>query len=207
MISAEHAKFFTHDWSITIPGRPSVRYSHMSLSCLDEWLAMYTNPANRPHDKVLRSKVWNEAEMKELRATTIEKHTTAQTKFDGLNIMVMVDGQLVGGGNYTLLSTGEVNIGLLFDESARGKGLGKLTMQVLIQLGRRMGIQRLEAGTMKSNQAMQALMASLNIPGRDEIKEIPIRGVVAEILWDIPETADWEIDLQLEFGGPLAEKA
>jgi RimJ/RimL family protein N-acetyltransferase len=204
MISAEHAKFFTHDWSITIPGHPSVRYVHMQLSYLDEWLAMFTNPANRPHVKILR--VWDQAEMKELRATTIKKHTTTQTKFDGLNIMVMVDGQLVGGANYNLLPTGEVNIGLLFDESARGKGLGKLTMQVLIQLGQRMGIQRMEAGTMKSNQAMQALMASLNIPGRDEIKEIPTRGVVAEILYDIPETVDWEINLQLEFGGPLAEK-
>ncbi|CRG89285.1 hypothetical protein PISL3812_06321 [Talaromyces islandicus] len=205
MISAEHAKVFTHDWSITIPERPSVRYIHTPLSRLDEWLGMLTNPANRPHDATLRSKEWDQAAMEELRATTIKKHHRALTEFDGLSMMVLVDGQLVGGGNYSLLPTGEVNLGMMFEESARGKGLGKLTMQVLIKLGQRLGIKRLEAGTMKSNQAMQALMARLNIPGRDEIKEAPGRGVVAEILYDIPETVEWEIDLQLEFGGPMAE--
>lgn len=205
MISAEHVKFFTHNWSITIPGHPSVKYVHMTLPRVDEWLDMVTNPANRPHDKTLRSKEWDQAAIEKLRATTIRKHTTALTKVHALIMILEVDGQFVGCGNYSLLPTGEVNMGMMLKESARGQGLGKLTMQVLIQLGQRIWIQPLTSGTMKSNQAMQAVMASLNIPGRDEIQEAPERGVVGEILYVVPETVDWEIDLQLEFGGPVPE--
>lgn len=208
MISAEHAKMFTHHWSITISGRPSLRYVHTTLSNLDQWLEMLTTPSNGPQDESWRSKDWKRAEIKKLKATTTQKYIDALTKFNALNMMIEVDGQPVGGANYGLLPTGGVNMGVILMENARGKGLGKLTMQVLIKLGHRMGIRRLQAGTMKSNQAMQAVMASLNIPGRDEIQESPGRGIVGEILYEIPETVDWEeIDLQLEFGGPVPDKA
>ena len=121
-------------------------------------------------------------------------------------MLIELNGEIVGAGNYSLLPTGWVNIGLLISERARGRGLGKLSMKVLVQLGRRMGVEKLEAGTMKLNKPFQALMASLNLPGKDEIIEAPGRGVVGEILYRIPETVDWEdLDLKVEFGGLASE--
>jgi hypothetical protein len=58
---------------------------------------------------------------------------------------------------------------------------------------------------MKVNKPFQALIASLNLPGKGEIIEVPDRGVIGEIKYGIPETVRWE-DLDLR-GAVLVEYA
>lgn len=121
-------------------------------------------------------------------------------------MLVEWDGEIVGGCNFFLLPTYVVNLGMMLGEKARGKGIGKLSMQVMIQLGRRVGIEKMEARTVKANKPMQAVMASLKIPGRDEIKEMPGRGVVGDIVYEIPQKVSWEdFDMRVEFGGLASE--
>jgi RimJ/RimL family protein N-acetyltransferase len=202
----ENTKFFTHHWTITIPAHPSLKYIHTTVTHLDEWLVLVSDPANNPYDETARTQIWDMTAIEEWKISTTQKYIDSQSKFNALNMLIQFNGQLVGGGNFFLLPTGEVNLGLMLTKDARGKGIGKLSMQVLIQLAHNMGIERLEAGTMKANQPMRALMASLKIPGRDEIKKAPGRGVLAEILYTIPKTVDWEdIDLHVEFGAPVSE--
>ena len=58
-------------------------------------------------------------------------------KFNCLEILVQIDGETVGlGGVYEIpqVQTGLANIGLMLVESARGRGIGKSAMQVLLRL-------------------------------------------------------------------------
>lgn len=202
----EYAKFFTHHWTMTNPAYPLLKYTHITLSHLDDLFALVKDPANSPYDDAAKATVWDDAAIEEWKTSVTKRYVNAQTDFDALNMFIELNDQIVGGINYFLLPSGEVNIGLKLNPSARGKGIGKLSMQAVIQLAHNMGIERLEAGTMKVNKPMRALMASLKIPGKDEIKESPGRGVVAEIIYTIPRTVDWEdIDLQIEFGAPASE--
>jgi RimJ/RimL family protein N-acetyltransferase len=210
MISAteanEDTKFFTHHWTITLPTHPSLKYIHTTISHLDPWLALLSDPTNHPHDEHSRTKVWDEAAISEFRKTTSEKYIASYTSFNALQMLIEKDGEIIGAGNYFLLPTGWVNIGLLISEKARGKGLGKLSMKVLVELARRMGVEKLAAGTMKANKQLQAMMASLKIQGKEEGTEVPGRGVVGEIKYAIPETVGWEdLDLKVEFGAPASE--
>ncbi|KAH8698781.1 hypothetical protein BGW36DRAFT_460630 [Talaromyces proteolyticus] len=198
----EHTKYFTHHWTITMPERRNLKFTHNTpASDLDTWFAMVFDPLNRPHDATLRDRARDPAAIDEYKASTIQKYADAITQFNRIDIGVEIDDELVGGGNLSLLPNGGVNIGMQFNVGARGQGLGKLTMKMLIQLSRRIGLERLQAGTMKSNEPMRALMASLKIPERDEIQAVPGRGVVGEVLFEIPTNTEWQdLDLQVQFG-------
>jgi RimJ/RimL family protein N-acetyltransferase len=135
-----------------------------------------------------------------------KRYMDSETILGTLQIMIELDGQVIGGATYFLHPISEVNLGLMLSEKSRGNGIGKLTMKVLIQLGHQMGIEKMELRTMRANKATQTLMESLDITGRDEIKEMPGVGDVAEILYTIPEKVDWEdLDTQIEFGGRASE--
>jgi hypothetical protein len=51
---------------------------------------------------------------------------------------------------------------------------------------------------------MRALAASLGLEETEEIKEVPGRGVVAEVLYkNIPREKWRDLDMNVEFRGPL----
>jgi GNAT superfamily N-acetyltransferase len=82
------------------------------------------------------------------------------------------------------------SVGLVLNPEGRGKGLGKLTVQVLSQLCWSMGL-RASMGTMNSNAPMRGVMRSLGAEERVEITELPGRGIVAELAYTVNE-GDWE---------------
>ncbi|RFU25243.1 hypothetical protein B7463_g11107, partial [Scytalidium lignicola] len=207
MISAteanESTKYFTHEWSITIPTRPRLKYVHVTPKISSKMLELTMDPKNHPYFEHGRNKVWDEAAMEDFTKIFADGYRDAKTKYDRLAFLVELDSEAIGFVNLRCLPpAGPNNIGLLFTEKARGKGLGKFTMQFILQLARNIGIENLEAGTMKVNQPMRKLMESLKIPEREENKEDPARGViVAEILYTIPEAVSWDdIDMIVEFG-------
>ena len=202
----ENTKFFSHNWTVTLPSYPFLKYRHITLSHLDSWFPVFYNPLNHPYDENAHLKVWDEVSIAEWRSNASQKYTNERAKFIALQMLIELDGEIVGGGSYNVLPTGDVNCGIMLAENARGKGIGKLSVQVIIQLGRRMGVEKLEVVTMKTNKPMQGLMASLNILGREEIREAPGRGVIGEILYPIPEKVDWaDVDMQIEFGDQAFE--
>jgi hypothetical protein len=67
-------------------------------------------------------------------------------------------------------------------------------------------VEFIEAGTMKANKPMRALAASLGLKETDQIKEMPGRDVVAEILYKNIEKERWDnLDMKVEFTGPARE--
>ena len=95
------------------------------------------------------------------------------------------------------------NIGLMLVESARGRGIGKSAMQVLLRLSNELDVVLVHAGTMLANKPMRALAATLGFTEREELLQIPGRGVVAELLFEDIDYKRWkDLDMNVEFTGP-----
>ncbi|KAH8800395.1 hypothetical protein F5884DRAFT_549935 [Xylogone sp. PMI_703] len=209
MISATEAnesiKYFTHEWTITIPSRPGLKYIRMTPKNIPTWIPVLKDPSNHPYVEVDRAKVWDEAAVADFNANFLKGIIEAKTKYTRLNWLIELDGEIIGGGGLRHLPDGANNIGLLLTEKSRGKGLGKFTVQFAIAFGRRLGIKEFELGTMKANQPMRWVMESLKIPAREEIKEDPQRNsIVAELLYTIPATVSVDnIDMHVEFGDEI----
>ena len=201
----ELENYYTHEWTVTLPSQTSLKYQHSTPKYFDARLAIDIDPethAGHQFDKQLKEQIWDEAAIAEFKARKVGQYTDALTKFNALQLLVELDGQIVGYAGFHTLPDGIVNLGMVLKRGARGRGIGKQSWKVLIQLAFNLGVERIEAGTMKDNVAMRALMRSLRFPEIDDIKIIPGRGVVAEVLWDISGRRDvWEkIDLQTDFG-------
>jgi RimJ/RimL family protein N-acetyltransferase len=124
------------------------------------------------------------------------------TKRNALNLLVELDGQIVGSGGITAggVSGRKANVGLQFVSSARGHGLGKLTMRLLLRLSNEFREYGIRAGTMKANLPMRAVMKSLGIEETDGVFEIPGFGVVNDILYEKINKEDWkDFEFQVEF--------
>jgi hypothetical protein len=79
-------------------------------------------------------------------------------------------------------------------------------MQVLLRLSNEFEVEFIEAGTMKVNKPMRALATSLGLEETDEIKEVPGRGIVAEILYKDIAREKWKnLDMKVEFTRPVPE--
>lgn len=199
----DNTKYFTHEWTITVPTRPGVKYVHLTPRYLDKLLALDMEPTNHPFDERYETKKWDEAAIDEFMKRKLGEFKATLTKFDKIDVLVEVDDDgLAGCVQIHQMANGANNIGMMFSEKSRGKGLGKLSMQVLIQLARNLGIGRLETGTMKNNVAMRKLMESLGIPEKEQVvRDSTGKFVVAEVLFPIPETVPVaEIDMHVEFG-------
>jgi hypothetical protein len=93
-----------------------MKYLHTTISHLDPWLALLSDP---PYDEHSRTKTWNAAAISEFRKTTSEQYIASHTSFNALQMLIELDGEIVGARNYFLLPTGWVNIRLLISERAR----------------------------------------------------------------------------------------
>jgi len=61
---------------------------------------------------------------------------------------------------------GLVNVGLSLDPSARGRGLGKAFMQLLLRLSNEMEFKVIHARTMKANKRCERIAKSLDFKER-----------------------------------------
>jgi RimJ/RimL family protein N-acetyltransferase len=175
-------RFFTEEWIITLPSQPKLKFTPMTPTPanFDSWAKICTNPLNHPFDNN-KHKVWDEEKLKATKDGLRQRFNDAKTKHHVLELLVQLNGESVGcGGVFELEHEPHMaNIGLMIEESARGSGVGKALMQVLLRLSNEFEVEFIEAGTMKVNKPMRALAASLGLEETDEIKEVPGRGVVA----------------------------
>jgi RimJ/RimL family protein N-acetyltransferase len=124
-----------------------------------------------------------------------------------LEFLVHVNGKLMGyGGVFEIpeVAAGFANLGLGLNPSLRGTGLGKAIMQVLLRLSNEIDASVISVGTMKANNLMCALAKSLGFEEREEIVDIPGRGVIAEVLFSIDHAKwrDWkDYEINIEFKG------
>jgi RimJ/RimL family protein N-acetyltransferase len=202
-------RFFTEEWIITLPSHPKLKFTPMTPTPanFDSWVKICTNPLNHPFDNN-KHEVWDEEKLKATKDRIRQRFIDAKTKHHVLELFVQLDGQSVGcGGVFELEHEPHIaNIGLMVEESVRGSGVGKALMQVLLRLSNEFEVEIIEAGTMKVNKPMRALATSLGLKEKDEIKEVPGRGVVAEILYKDIAREKWkDLDMKVEFTGPVPE--
>jgi RimJ/RimL family protein N-acetyltransferase len=132
-------------------------------------------------------------------------YADSRTRHHALDVFVSLEGKFVGwGGVFEITAPDEkptvANIGIRLSPEVRGKGLGKILMQVLLRLSNEVNADIVEAGTMKHNSSMRALAKSVGLAETDEIKEIPGQGFVAEIRFKNIEKEKWrDLDMVVDF--------
>ena len=196
------SRFFTRSWAVTIPSHPGLKFYRATPSHFELWLPIVINPANNELQDSA-GKVWDESAKKEWLERSQMRYDDLNIAHNGLNILVELDGKVVGYGDIYEIKAGEASVGVVLNREARGRGIGKASIQVLTQLGFALG-EEISVGTMKANAPMRGIMSSLGIEETEKIVDIPGRGVVAEIEWEL-KSEEWKtIDMNVEFGESIA---
>ena len=203
-------RFFTEDWIITLPSHPNAKFIRMIPSRHEQQIKILSNPLNHPFENPAdQAEVWDEAFIAGVNQRFDERYTLSKTAFQAIDILVELDGEIVGSGTVMEIpqvQKGLANIGLTLSPVARGKGLGKAAMQVLLRLSNECQVDHVHAGTMKANVPMRSLAKSLGFVEREEVLEVPGRGVVAEILFEDFRQERWkDLEMNVEFLGPVPE--
>lgn len=97
------------------------------------------------------------------------------------------------------------SVGIVLNKGARGKGVGKDGMRVLTQMGFELGM-KISSGTMKANEPMRGVMKSLGVDEVEKMVILPGRGVVAELDYTVEREKWKDVDMKVEFGGPLTSE-
>jgi RimJ/RimL family protein N-acetyltransferase len=190
-------QLFQKQWVATVPSHPTLKFFRPTVEQVDLVIASLANPENYEHEPSF--KPWDESMKAGYKERFTKRTQSSNTSFEQLVVLVACEGKIIGcGGIGKLPDTGHHNVGIALAKEARGKGIGKVNMQVLAQIGLEYA-EVLEAGTMKSNTPMRALMRSLGIDEREEEKRLPNGDLVAELLYDI-KREDWKwIGMKLDF--------
>jgi RimJ/RimL family protein N-acetyltransferase len=139
------------------------------------------------------------------RARFLARGREARTKHNAVGVLACVDGAPVGMGNIVAIEAGPpslANVGIMLMSAARGQGIGKALLRVLLRLANEVDVDVIEAGTMKGNRGMRALAASVGLVETEEVKR---RGdgngeVVAEVMYKDIEREKWrDVELEVEF--------
>lgn len=92
-----------------------------------------------------------------------------------------------------------LNVGIMLEEGARGKGLGKAVTGAMVEVAWMMG-GRVGVRTMKANAGMRGVMRGPGVEEKVEDVVMDGRGLVAEIVYEV-EKGKWEgLGFCLEFG-------
>ncbi|KIN07714.1 hypothetical protein OIDMADRAFT_16284 [Oidiodendron maius Zn] len=194
----EHSKYFLREWIVTVPSYPSLKFYRATPSHFDSWTPIITDPKNNELQDT-KDKVWDDAAIAKWQAESEACYYEANIKFKALGVLVEFEGKVVGYGDVWPTSNGSASIGILLNEVVRGRGIGKIAMSVLIQIGFDFHVP-ISTGTMKVNFAMRTLMKSLGAREEDKLVMDPERGVLAEVVYDI-RREDWKaLDMKIEFG-------
>ncbi|KAM0259208.1 hypothetical protein ACHAQJ_003413 [Trichoderma viride] len=202
-------RFFTKDWTITLPSRPepSLKFIRLTPADTAAFVRFAEGAVIPPAPKS------TETPLAEPRAPSgpvpgerMQKmYAESRTRHHALDLFLSLEGKFVGyGGVYQITPPDEkpsvANVAIRLSPEIRGKGLGKVLMQVLLRLSNEVDADIIEAGTMKHNTSMRALAKSVGLAETDEIKELPGKGVVAEILFKNIEREKWrDLDMVVEF--------
>lgn len=202
-------RFFTKDWTITLPSRPEPNLTFIRLTPAET--AAFVRFAERavspPAPKSTEaSPAERQAPPAPIPGERMQKmYADSRTRHHALDVFVSLEGKFVGwGGVFEITAPDEkptvANIGIRLSPEVRGKGLGKILMQVLLRLSNEVNADIVEAGTMKHNSSMRALAKSVGLAETDEIKEIPGQGFVAEIRFKNIEKEKWrDLDMVVDF--------
>lgn len=207
-------RFFTKDWTITLPSRPepNLRLIRLTPAETPAFIRFAEEAVIPPAPKS------TEAPLAEPRAPAViipeermeRMYAESRTRHHALDVFISLEGKFVGwGGVFEITGPGEkpsvANIGIRLSPEVRGKGLGKTLMQVMLRLSNELDTNVMEAGTMKHNTSMRAVAKSVGLVETEEIKELPGQGVVAEILFKDIEREKWrDLDMVVEFKDPIA---
>ena len=92
-----------------------------------------------------------------------------------------------------------LNVGIMLEEGARGKGLGKAVTGAMVEVAWMMG-GRVGVRTMKVNAGMRVVMRGLGVEEKVEDVVMERRWLVTEIVYEV-EKGKWEgLGFCLEFG-------
>jgi RimJ/RimL family protein N-acetyltransferase len=206
-------RFFTHDWTITLPSHPQQDLKFIRLTPADtEAFLHFAEGAVDPSDPDSTSAPPNEpSASSEVSRVPIrgermkQMYAESSLRHHALDVFMSLENQFVGwGGIYQITPPDEkpslANIGIKLSPEVRGKGLGKVLMQVLLRLSNEIETDVIEAGTMKWNKGMRALARSLGLVEAEELKVVPGRGVVADLLFKDIERERWAgLEMVVEF--------
>jgi len=202
-------RFFTKDWTITLPSRPEPNLKFIRLTP-GETAAFIRFAEGAVSPSAPKSAEAPPAEPQAppapIPGERMQKmYVESRTRHHALDVFMSLEGKFVGwGGVFEITAPDEkpsvANIGIRLSPEVRGKGLGKMLMQVLLRLSNEVDADIIEAGTMKYNTSMRAMAKSVGLVETDEIKEIPGQGVVAELLFKNIKREKWrDLDMVVEF--------
>jgi RimJ/RimL family protein N-acetyltransferase len=209
-------RFFTKDWTITLPSRPEpnlkfIRLTPAETAAFVRFAAGAVGPPAPKSTEDLSAEP--QTPPASLPGERMQKmYAESPTRHHALDVFVSSEGKFVGwGGVFEITAPDEkpsiANIGIKLSPEVRGKGLGKLLMQVLLRLSNEVDADIIEAGTMKYNTSMRAMAKSVGLVETDEIKEIPGQGVVADLLFKNIEREKWrDLDMVVEFKDQVASE-
>ncbi|RDW91598.1 hypothetical protein BP5796_02763 [Coleophoma crateriformis] len=201
-------RFFQEAWSIELASAPHLKFHRVeptNRTLLATWGKLVAR-----HSRSAQAPEGNEAAIAAQAAQAIltlsKRFNEAFTAHHVLDVLVEVDGQAAGRGAVVQIQEEPplANIGISLAPEARGRGVGKALMRVLLRLSNEVDVGIIQAGTMKENTAMRALARSLGLEETDEVKVAPGRGVVAEVLYkNIPREKWLDLEMDVSFLGPL----
>ncbi len=198
-------RLFTEDWTISLSSHPHLKFVRSTpLNWEDKRKVLAID--NFQNDR----QNWGEEEWLEAKKGAKKRYNDGLTKLNGLEVLAQIDGKFVGhGGCYQIdlpIPERLANVGLGLAPEARGKGVGKALMQVLLRLSNELDVDVVHAGTLKINTPMRALAKSLGLEETERVLEIPGRGIVADILYDNIHTERWlDVDIIIDFKGPAPQ--
>ncbi|PQE09659.1 hypothetical protein CJF31_00011224 [Rutstroemia sp. NJR-2017a BVV2] len=209
-------RFFTKDWTITIPccPEPNLKFIRLTPSETAAFVRFAEAAVIPPDPKSTEdSPDEPQAPPALIPGERMEKmYAESRTRHHALDVFISLEGKFVGwGGVFEITAPDEkpsvANIGIRLSPEVRGKGLGKTLMQVLLRLSNEVNADIIEAGTMKYNTSMRAMARSVGLVETDEIKKIPGQGVVAEVLFKNIERENWrDLDMVVEFRDQIASE-
>jgi RimJ/RimL family protein N-acetyltransferase len=209
-------RFFTKDWTITLPSRPEPNLKFIRLTPAETaaFVHFAEGAVSPPAPKSTEAPPAEpQAPPALIPGERMQKmYAESRTRHHALDVFISLEGKFVGwGGVFEITAPDEkpsvANIGIKLSPEVRGKGLGKMLMQVLLRLSNEVDADIIEAGTMEYNTSMRAMAKSVGLVETDEIKEIPGQGVVAELLFKNIEREKWrDLDMVVEFKDQVASE-
>lgn len=203
-------RFFTHSWTITLPTHPHLRFVREIPSNLASWFAVASLPENNETlNYPGQDPIWSDERISNATSRFNTRWAKHLVKYNALDVLVRssATNEILGCGSCEEVMPGIANIGIELVVGARGKGVGKALMQVLLRLSNEVEVPEVHCGTMKANVAIRALAKSLGLVEKEEIVSMPGRGVVAELLWAHIERQRWKgLEMDVDFGEEVADQ-
>jgi RimJ/RimL family protein N-acetyltransferase len=154
----------------------------------------------------VRAKIWDTAALTTEKSRLTTKYTTSPTHRSSILLLVSLNDVFVGLASIFGYGERKGNIGLQLVPTARGRGIGKVTLELLFRLSCELDVDEITMGTMKSNVPMRGLAKSLGLVEKEEEMSFPGYGVVVEIMWKgIPREQWKDFGFEVDFleSGPM----